>query len=670
MGLLKVGEPLTWEEGLQYVRYVRLHGVVQFINTYQRQIDVSNDRLLYGDEIEYSLLRLDRGARRVRISLRSEEIREALRERELDMHVTHGTAWHQEYGRWMLESTPCTPYGGYTMSLLQVERNMRLRRARLLHALGDEEIAPTVVAFPLMGTEDFTHPTTTPGGPVAQSDFVSDNIINPHPRFATLTANIRKRRGSKVDIRVPLFKDENTPEFQDGGETPDIHMDAMAFGMGCCCLQVTFQASDVMESRYLYDQLAPLAPIMLALTAATPILKGRLAGTDVRWKVVSASVDDRTPYERGESSSVDADPRLAGGGVRALSKSRYDAVSSYIHPSSSTFNDSPLEIDHDLRDVLLESGIDEILSRHVAHLFTRDPLVIFQGCVEEVDDTVSTEHFESIQSTNWQTLRWKPPPVSEAGPKIGWRVEFRSMEVQLTDFENAAFTAFIVLVTRAVLVFDLDLRMPISQVDDNLGRAHCRGAASKNKFWFRSSIIPEDADTPCARPREMTIDEIMNGSDICNFTGLVPLCYAYLEHIQCDPSSFKRIDEFLTLVSQRASGGLVTPATWMRDFVAAHPAYKKDSVVSQDIAYDLMLWCDEIGRGVRSCPELHGQTIIEPVVKEGAYKTALDKSKLDSNERGLLLQRIRGRATKVDGPMSTPTTMTMQSEARKRSVGE
>lgn len=38
--------------------------------------------------------------------------------------------------------------------------------------------------------------------------------INPHPRFATLTGNIRRRRGGKVGIRVPLFRDARTPEFQ------------------------------------------------------------------------------------------------------------------------------------------------------------------------------------------------------------------------------------------------------------------------------------------------------------------------------------------------------------------------------------------------------------------------------------------------------------------------
>jgi hypothetical protein len=40
------------------------------------------------------------------------------------------------------------------------------------------------------------------------------------------------------------------------------NMDAMAFGiMGCCCLQITFQAMDVDESRFIYDQLAVMAPM-------------------------------------------------------------------------------------------------------------------------------------------------------------------------------------------------------------------------------------------------------------------------------------------------------------------------------------------------------------------------------------------------------------------------
>jgi glutamate--cysteine ligase catalytic subunit len=40
-------------------------------------------------------------------------------------------------------------------------------------------------------------------------------------------------------------------------------MDAMGFGMGCCCLQLTFQACNVAESRRLYDAFVPVAPIMV-----------------------------------------------------------------------------------------------------------------------------------------------------------------------------------------------------------------------------------------------------------------------------------------------------------------------------------------------------------------------------------------------------------------------
>merc|ERR1719199_1892715 len=129
---------------------------------------------------------------------------------------------------------------------------------------------------------------------------------------------------------MPQFQDVNTKLVD--GVVLDIEMDCMADGMGCCCLQVTFQASDIDESKYLYDQLAPLAPIMLALTAATPIFRGHLANIDVRWSTVTASVDCRTPAERGEPGAEEAvpDSRLAGGGVRRISKSRYDTVSSYL----------------------------------------------------------------------------------------------------------------------------------------------------------------------------------------------------------------------------------------------------------------------------------------------------------------------------------------------------
>ena len=200
-----------------------------------------------------------------------------------------------------------------------------------------------------------------------------------------------------------------------------IHMDAMAFGMGCCCLQITFQGKDVEESRFIYDQLNVLTPIMMALTASTPLLRGRIADTDCRWGIISESVDDRTPAERGRPDPNAPYEYLNEGGKRRIHKSRYDSISTYIYQGAAyleddlkkmqksglanrvlnMYNDIPVPIDEASYKQLREAGIDPALSQHIAHLFIRDPLVVFSGAVEEVDDATQTEHFESIQSTNW-----------------------------------------------------------------------------------------------------------------------------------------------------------------------------------------------------------------------------------------------------------------------------
>lgn len=173
---------------------------------------------------------------------------------------------------------------------------MTLRRRRLLSALAPNEIAPTVqilntteycfyvffvtcsysphpsrsylpyclvelkvTCFPMMGVGDFIDNAAPFDAPHSMSTLLPDYFINQHPRFAALTTNIRTRRGQKVDISVPLFRDSRTPELlREGGLLPqqsssdqesyysispdkfevdtNIHMDCMGFGMGMCCL--------------------------------------------------------------------------------------------------------------------------------------------------------------------------------------------------------------------------------------------------------------------------------------------------------------------------------------------------------------------------------------------------------------------------------------------------
>ena len=51
MGLLVEGEPIRFDKSKQYLKYVRTHGVIQFLSTWNRVKHLSNDVLLWGDEI-------------------------------------------------------------------------------------------------------------------------------------------------------------------------------------------------------------------------------------------------------------------------------------------------------------------------------------------------------------------------------------------------------------------------------------------------------------------------------------------------------------------------------------------------------------------------------------------------------------------------------------------
>jgi glutamate--cysteine ligase catalytic subunit len=193
----------------------------------------------------------------------------------------------------MVEGTPGKPYGALLAHFNIVESSMKYRREEIKSLLKPDEAVMSLTNFPRLGSPQFSFPSfdVHPNDPesAAQSLFFPDEaIFDGHPRFKTLTRNIRQRRGEKVSINVPVYKDDNTKVPVEGSipSLPDyIHLDAMGFGMGCSCLQLTFQACNIDEARYLYDQLTPLCPILLALTAASPIWRGYLSDIDCRWNV-------------------------------------------------------------------------------------------------------------------------------------------------------------------------------------------------------------------------------------------------------------------------------------------------------------------------------------------------------------------------------------------------
>jgi glutamate--cysteine ligase catalytic subunit len=222
------------------------------------------------------------------------------------------------------------------------------------------------------------------------------------------------------------------------------------------------------------------------------------------------------------------------------------------------------------------------------------------------------------------------------------------MECSITDFENAAFVTFIVLLTRVITSFDINMYIPISKVDENMHRAHARDAVLTQKFFFRKVITTGMCFCPLLRARlhvtdcthyfvslassaslaggchkyrgengaattlppvedeyeEMTINQIMNGGN--GFTGLIPLMNTYLDAVDMDIETRVLIQRYMTLVSERASGKLQTTAAWIRNFVRSHPTYQHDSVVTQEIAYDLVKKSRDIAEGKFQVPELLG----------------------------------------------------------------
>ena len=88
---------------------------------------------------------------------------------------------------------------------------------------------------------------------------------------------------------------------------------------------------------------------------------------------------------------------------------------------------------------------------------------------------------------------------------------------------------------------------------------------------------------------------------------------------------------------------MATPATWQRKFVRNHPDYKGDSVVSQEIAYDLMMACKDIGEGKRHEPDFLGDFKIDPLSTEGAYDAKLEGKKIKNEQLFELLSRYTQR---------------------------
>lgn len=583
MGLLRSYDVLKWEEIKGRTRQIKGSGVEQFMRIYHKEGTDSKDSF-WGDEIELMVCaRMDIN----RLLLCSSEVTKSFSSKEMLVSL--------EYAGYMVETTPPGPSNLALPAFAALEESMEARRHQL-HAHISKKMPK---AFPLLATcfpdirdrfaevssDGLIVPELTYN--ITKSEAFPDNAIAKHKRFISFTENIMNRRGRKVEGYVRVMPDARTTGTGQQ-EEEGVLIDAMGQGMGCCCLQVTIQFSDIVQARRQYDTLGVFAPLMLRLSRATPIAMGRLLNTETRWDMLAFSVDSRTDIERGckyERSGYGDQP--TNGPIR---KSRFSSIDLFL--ASDEYNDVRVPIVEEYKKKLVEGGVDELMARHVSSLFIRDPVLAYEGSPDTANTSV--EDFENIQSSNWRSVRLKLPAGED--PQLnGWKVEFRPMEIQPTSFENAAFTIFAVLLSQATIHFNANLYIPMSLVEENFVQA---GKFARSVAEARSETLPPDSvefnyranifEAGPAKVCRGTIAEIFNGKG--DYCGLVGLARRYVD--QKFPGG--ALAKYIDFIADKASGKYISVSEYLRRFVLKHPQYRSNSVVEGQVLDDLV---DEL-RGI------------------------------------------------------------------------
>jgi glutamate--cysteine ligase catalytic subunit len=113
--------------------------------------------------------------------------------------------------------------------------------------------------------------------------------------------------------------------------------------------------------------LLPFTPILACLSASAPLYKGKMSDIDLRWTVISQSVDCRTDEERDPNNEI------------YIPKSRYSTINHYLsnheYVKDQYFDNIQYKVDPNHLEFLKNEGhLDERLAFHIASLFIRDPI--------------------------------------------------------------------------------------------------------------------------------------------------------------------------------------------------------------------------------------------------------------------------------------------------------
>lgn len=580
---------LKWEDVVKNKENIKIRGITQFARKYTKcgHTDVG---LYWGDEVE--LMACTKGSHSL-LLLCSESV---VGSEELsDMLMT------LEYARYMLETTPDAPYDMSVRSFESLEQkleNRKMQVTKLLQKRAPDAFLLQISCFPdqrncyalLPNEDEGSGRTETPElcYGLTRSKVFPANAITHHPRFKFFTENIAKRRGKIVEGYIKVMADKNTKDT--GNKEGDaVLIDAMGLGMGCCSFQVTIQYKNLDEARGQYDFLAVLAPLMLRLSRATPVVNGYLLNTETRWEIIGFSVDCRTRDERdAEYTRSGYSDYLASDAP--IPKSRFSSVDLFISLDKrnlAEYNDTKVPTVPDLTDRLGALGVDALMARNVSSLFVRDPLISYESTEEDHALESYTKDFENIQSSNWRSVRLNLP-AGDDPDLMGWKVEFRTLEVQPTSFENAAFAMFLVLLSRAAVRYNINLYIPMSLVEYNFVQAN---KLERKPEDFESALAPDTVlfyyrlnifDDGPPRIEKGTLHEIFNGKD--GYEGLVSIVRRYAS----EEFTSDKLDAYTDFISAKCSGKYMSVSEYIRKFLINHRLYKNDSVVGREMINDLI----------------------------------------------------------------------------------
>ena len=90
-----------------------------------------------------------------------------------------------------------------------------------------------------------------------------------------------------------------------------------------------------------------------------------------------------------------------------------------------------IPVDERITQELVDGGLDQKMAKYVANILDHDPMAI----TGEDLDSKETDWFEIMHSAFWPQVDFKIP---FADSDVGWRVEFRPIEVQPIAYQNAS----------------------------------------------------------------------------------------------------------------------------------------------------------------------------------------------------------------------------------------